>query len=70
MITNPTPDAHRVSVFSSSDLPGVDQSAEAVHELRRADLIVVLDISDLARLGMLDERSATAGCPWPAWTTT
>ena len=49
--------------------PGVDRTGEAIKELRRADLIIVLDISDLGRLGMLGEtvRDARA-CRWPAST--
>ena len=43
VITNPSPTPPRFS-FLFSDLPGVDRSGEAVKELRRADLIVVLDI--------------------------
>src|SRR3977135_3409111 len=56
VITNPSPTPPRFS-FLFSDLPGVDKTQEAVRELRRADLIVVLDISDLTRLGMLTENS-------------
>jgi phosphoesterase RecJ-like protein len=41
----------------------VDRSAEAIRELRRADVIVVLDISDLGRLGMLGETVRTRGVP-------
>ena len=40
----------------------MDRTAEAVEELRRADVIVVLDISDLGRLGMLGETVADARC--------
>ena len=49
--------------FLFEDLPGVDRTAEAVKELRRADLIVVLDISDLGRLGMLGETVRDRGVP-------
>jgi bifunctional oligoribonuclease and PAP phosphatase NrnA len=62
VITNPSPTPPRFS-FLLSDLPGVDRSAEAVKELRRAELIVVLDISDLARLGMLIETVRDRGVP-------
>jgi phosphoesterase RecJ-like protein len=52
--------------FLFQSLPGVDRSTEAVKELRRADLIVVLDIADLGRLGMLAgpvrERGVPVGC--------
>src|SRR5688500_20159323 len=54
IITNPSPTPPCFS-FLFEDLPGVDRSGEAVKELRRADLIVVLDIADLPRLGMLLE---------------
>ena len=54
VITNPTPTPARFE-FLFEDLPGVDRTAEAIRELRRADTIVVLDISDLGRLGMLGE---------------
>src|SRR3954454_8295348 len=62
VITNPTPTPPRFG-FLFEDLPGVDRTAEAVKELRRADLIVVLDISDLGRLGMLSETVRTRGVP-------
>src|SRR5215207_8254697 len=62
IITNPSPTPPRFS-FLFDDLPGVDRSAEAVKELRRADLIIVLDISDLTRLGMLIETVRDRGVP-------
>lgn len=62
VITNPSPTPPRFG-FLFDDLPGVDRSGEAVRELRRADLIVVLDISDLARLGMLIETVRDRGVP-------
>jgi bifunctional oligoribonuclease and PAP phosphatase NrnA len=46
-----------------SDLPGVDKTPDAVREIRRADLIVVLDISDIARLGMLSGAVKDRGVP-------
>ncbi|MGH7585804.1 MAG: DHH family phosphoesterase [Gemmatimonadales bacterium] len=49
--------------FLFDELPGVDRSAEAVRELRRADVIVVLDISDLGRLGMLGDAVRQRGVP-------
>jgi phosphoesterase RecJ-like protein len=65
VITNPTPTPPRFS-FLFSDLPGVDRTGDAVREIRRADLIVVLDISDISRLGMLiaavRERGVPAAC--------
>lgn len=62
VITNPTPTAPRFD-FLFRDLPDVDRTTEAVKELRRADVIVVLDISDLGRLGMLGEAVRTRGVP-------
>src|SRR6187551_1697928 len=62
VVTNPTPTPPRFG-FLFEDLPRVDRTAEAVKELRRADLIVVLDISDLGRLGMLSETVRTRGAP-------
>ena len=62
VVTNPTPTPPRFG-FLFEDLPGVDRTGEAVKELRRADRIVVLDISDLGRLGMLGETVRTRGVP-------
>lgn len=62
VITNPSPTPPRFS-FLFEGLPGVDRSGEAVKELRRADLIIVLDISDLTRLGMLIETVKNRGVP-------
>jgi phosphoesterase RecJ-like protein len=62
IITNPSPTPPRFG-FLFEDLPGIDRSGEAVRELRRADLIVVLDISDLNRLGMLIETVRERGVP-------
>jgi bifunctional oligoribonuclease and PAP phosphatase NrnA len=62
IITNPSPTPPRFS-FLFKDLPGVDKTQEAVRELRRADLVIVLDISDLARLGMLIETVKERGVP-------
>jgi phosphoesterase RecJ-like protein len=62
VITNPTPTPPRFG-FLFDDLPGVDRTPEAVKELRRADLIIVLDISDLPRLGMLIEPVRDRGVP-------
>jgi bifunctional oligoribonuclease and PAP phosphatase NrnA len=64
-ITNPTATPPRFG-FLFRDLPRVDRTAEAVKQLRRADAIVVLDISDLGRLGMLADtvrdRNVRTGC--------
>jgi bifunctional oligoribonuclease and PAP phosphatase NrnA len=62
VITNPSPTPPRFS-FLFRDLPGVDKTPEAIRELRRADVIIVLDISDLARLGMLIETVKERGVP-------
>jgi phosphoesterase RecJ-like protein len=62
VITNPSPTPPRFN-FLFRDLPGIDKSSEAVRELRRADLIIVLDISDLNRLGMLIETVKERGVP-------
>jgi bifunctional oligoribonuclease and PAP phosphatase NrnA len=62
VITNPSPTPSRFG-FLFRGLPGVDRTNEAVKELRRADLIIVLDISDLNRLGMLIETVRDRGVP-------
>jgi phosphoesterase RecJ-like protein len=62
VITNPTPTPARFE-FLFEDLPGVDRTGEAIRELRRADRIIVLDISDLGRLGMLSETVRDRGVP-------
>jgi bifunctional oligoribonuclease and PAP phosphatase NrnA len=62
VITNPTATPPRFG-FLFEDLPGVDRTGEAIKELRRSDLIIVLDISDLGRLGMLGETVRSRGVP-------
>jgi phosphoesterase RecJ-like protein len=62
VVTNPSPTPPRFG-FLFEDLPGVDRTPEAIKELRRADLIIVLDISDLTRLGMLIETVRERGVP-------
>jgi phosphoesterase RecJ-like protein len=62
LIANPTVTPARFD-FLLRGLPTVDQSAEAVKALRGADVIVVLDISDLGRLGMLTGTVADQGVP-------
>ena len=52
VVTNPSPTPPRLQ-FIFDGLPGVDKTADAVKELSRADVIVVLDISDIGRLGAL-----------------
>jgi phosphoesterase RecJ-like protein len=65
VVTNPSPTPERYH-FLFRELPGVDRTQEAVKELRRADLILVLDISDVGRLGMLTqavlERGVAVAC--------
>ncbi len=51
-ITNPTPFPPRYS-FLLSGADGADKTNQAVKHLERADAVVVLDISDLGRLGHL-----------------
>ncbi|MGH7534783.1 MAG: DHH family phosphoesterase, partial [Gemmatimonadales bacterium] len=62
VITNPTPTPSRFA-FLFGDLPGIDRTGEAVREIRRADMIIVLDISDLGRLGMLHDAVRDRGVP-------
>jgi phosphoesterase RecJ-like protein len=62
VVTNPTPTPPRYD-FLFASLPGVDRTGEAVKEIRRADLIVVLDIADLGRLGMLAGPVRERGVP-------
>ncbi len=62
VITNPTDTPDRFA-FLFADLPGVDQSRQAIKELRRADLVIVLDIADLSRLGNLGETVRERGVP-------
>jgi bifunctional oligoribonuclease and PAP phosphatase NrnA len=62
VITNPTPTPARFD-FLLRDLPGVDRTHEAVKEIRRADLVIVLDIADLGRLGMLHDAVRDRGVP-------
>lgn len=65
VITNPTPTPLRYQ-FLFEGMPGLDKTGEAVKELRRADLIIVLDIAELGRLGMLGdtvkERGVMVAC--------
>jgi phosphoesterase RecJ-like protein len=61
-ITNPTPTPPRFE-FLFRGHPELDRTDRAVKELRRADAIVVLDIADLGRLGMLSDTVRDAGVP-------
>lgn len=59
-IANPTPVPERFHFL----LPdGADRSDRAVKELERADVIAVLDIGDLGRVGDLGRRVAARGVP-------
>lgn len=62
VITNPSDTPDRFA-FLFADLPGTDRSRQAVKELRRADLIIVLDIADLSRLGTLGPTVRERGVP-------
>ena len=62
IITNPTATPRRFA-FLFEAIPGVDRSGQAVKELRRADAIIVLDIADLSRLGILAETVRDRGVP-------
>jgi phosphoesterase RecJ-like protein len=61
-VANPTPTPPRFE-FLFQELPRVDRSHEAVKALRAAEVIIVLDISDLGRLGMLSKTVAGHGAP-------
>ena len=62
VVTNPSPTPERYR-FLFRDLPGVDRTQEAVKELRKADQILVLDIADVDRLGMLTQTVVARGVP-------
>lgn len=62
VVANPTATPARFG-FLFRELPKLDHSGEAVKTLRTADVIVVLDISDLGRLGMLSSTVAERGVP-------
>lgn len=65
VVANPTLTPPRFG-FLFRDLPGVDHSPEAVKAVRAADLILVVDIADSGRLGMLAgpvvERGVLVAC--------
>src|ERR1017187_4107151 len=61
-VTNPTATPPRFA-FLFADIPDADKSDAAVKELRRADAIIVLDITDLSRLGGLGETVRDSGVP-------
>lgn len=61
-IANPTPFPRRYT-FLLDGTNGADRSAKAVKELERADLVIVLDISDAGRLGHLADRLGQLSVP-------
>ncbi len=62
LIANPTPTPPRFS-FLLAGLDNVDHSRDAIKVLRQADLIVVMDIADVGRLGHLQETVRTGTVP-------
>lgn len=62
VIVNPTPFPDRYG-FLLEDCPGADKSQRAVKHIEAADAIVVLDISDVGRLGHLGKAVEQAGKP-------
>jgi phosphoesterase RecJ-like protein len=62
VVANPTPTPPRLQ-FIFDGVPDADQTANAVKELKRADVIVVLDISDIGRLGALGPVVQERGIP-------
>jgi len=63
VITNPSPTPPRFAFFVRRPAPASIRRRRRPRKLRRADLIVVLDISDLTRLGMLIETVRDRGVP-------
>jgi len=65
VIANPTPFPERYA-FLLQGYEYADKSGEAVKHLRRADAVLVLDISDVGRLGqlgqVLQETAVPVGC--------
>ena len=62
VITNPTPFPQRYR-FLLDGIGAADKTAQAVRHIEKADVVVVLDISDLGRLGHLGRRIAERGVP-------
>lgn len=62
VITNPTPFPGRYR-FLLEGIEQADKTAQAARHLDRADAIVVLDISDVGRLGHLSQRVHTSSVP-------
>ncbi|MSR07090.1 MAG: bifunctional oligoribonuclease/PAP phosphatase NrnA [Gemmatimonadetes bacterium] len=61
-IANPTPFPGRYN-FLLGGAEAADKSSQALKHIERADVIVVLDISDVGRLGQLGPVVAGAGVP-------
>ncbi|MBI4503443.1 MAG: bifunctional oligoribonuclease/PAP phosphatase NrnA [Gemmatimonadetes bacterium] len=61
-ITNPTPYPERYR-FLLRGVEHADKTSQALKHVERADAIIVLDISDLGRLGQLGPAVAAAGVP-------
>ena len=61
-ITNPTPYPDRYR-FLLDGVEPADKTSQAIKHVQRADAIVVLDISDLSRLGHLGPAVAASGVP-------
>jgi len=62
VITNPTPFPDRYA-FLLDGIGEIDKSASAVRHIQQAELIVVLDISDISRLGHLGRQVLDRGVP-------
>jgi phosphoesterase RecJ-like protein len=62
VITNPTPFPDRYR-FLLAGIGAADKTAQAVRHIEKADVVAVLDISDLGRLGHLGPRIAERGVP-------
>ena len=60
VIANPTPVPDRFGFLMPA---GADQSERAAREIERADVVLVLDIGDLSRLGDLGPRVKARGVP-------
>src|SRR5213596_178258 len=59
VIANPTPIPERFGFLLPS---GADHSGRAAKEIEAADVVVVLDISDVGRLGDLQHEIGRASC--------
>jgi len=62
VITNPTPFPERYR-FLLRGAEHADKSNQALKHIERADIVVVLDIADVGRLGQLGPVVASAGVP-------